>query len=805
MIAPGVVRADYSLIDAMDESFGNIGTDFAYQMRSAGIGFVSSFLAAELAETLDINDAFGEALFTYTASTGIATILDFALQQVGLGQALAASTGIGGSLFGASGAASPFATFIGSYLANELVSPETMGGAIGQSVGSGLGTLAGTALAGSASAVIGSVSASISAALGITSSLISQAISNLILPGIGAFIGAALGSVIGDWLSGTWLGDLFGGNDKDSYTVQISLDPVTGEFARSGQSGSNTLSGSTKAMLRSMADKTSDVINQYMDALGVTALAAPQASYFFRVYYNNNTYFFRATANGEVLRNENAEGMVDHILLHTLKAATLTGGSVYLRRVLANSEAETLAELDGEVQIALQFANYMQNKAVIDALISLNPESAFAAGWLITLLQAEALGLDQWSRSDFVEGLRGAFEVLRLAQLGATPEDVVVSLDGTTLVLEVIVNGQLLARAEIENFTELADYNQVIADATGATVTGTSGNDIWFAADVDSVFVDGNSSGSDLANSDILIGGAGNDTISGGKGSDTIYGNAGNDVLDGGVGNDVLVGGAGDDQINGGDGDDILQGGTGVDILTSGAGDDVLDGGADDDILEAGAGSDTLKGGTGTDALYGGSGDDVYTFGRGDGIDTLYDEAASAIEDGGNDAVLFEPGITSDDITVHVDGNDLIVSVRDPDNPNASYDALFDRLVMSNWSNALTRIEAFTFNDGTTINVADYVARDSSVNVADPGLYSHTLSPVHGSDVTYDIVGTADGDGWVTLTSGAKVRLTDTSTGAFEVDVPTGMAGADSFTYRALNSNGAWSQASVAIALHDGA
>ena len=771
-------------------------------MRNAGIGFVSSFLAAELAETLDIHDAFGEALFTYAATVGINSVLDFTLQEIATGQAITA-IGLGGELFDLASIGSSFGAFAGRYLANELVTPDTVGGAIGQTIGSGLGAIAGAAIATSASVVIGSVSASIAATLGITTTLVAEVIGAIVLPGIGAFIGAVLGTVIGDWLSGTWLGELFGGNDQDSYTVQMSLNPVTGEFARSSASGSDTLSGKTKAMLRSMADTTTDIINKYMGALGVTALAAPTTSYLFRVNYNN-TYFFRATAGGEALQNGNAEGMVDHILLHTLKDATLAGGNVYLRRALANSQAETLAELDGEIQFAIQFANYMQNKAVIDALIALNPQSAFAAGWLIILLQAETLGLDQWSRSDFVESLRGAFEVLRLDQLGASPEDVVVSFDGTTLVLAVVVNGQLVARAEIENFAALAGYNQVAANATGALVTGTSGNDIWFAADADSTFIDASSSGSELANSDILIGGAGNDSISGGKGSDTIYGNGGNDVLDGGVGNDVLIGGAGSDQINGGDGGDILQGGTGVDMLYGGAGDDVLDGGSGDDILVGDAGGDTLKGGMGADILYGGSGDDVYTFGRGEGIDTLYDEAASTVEDGGNDAILFEPGIGADDVTVHVSGNDLIVSVLDPANSNASYDASPDRLVLTNWSNALTRIEAFTFNDGTTIDIANYVARGSSVDVADPGLYSHSLSQVNGSCVIYEIAGTADGDGWITLSSGTKVRLADTSTGAYEVDVPSGMTGSDSFTYRALNSNGAWSQASIAIALHDG-
>lgn len=126
---------------------------------------------------------------------------------------------------------------------------------------------------------------------------------------------------------------------------------------------------------------------------------------------------------------------------------------------------------------------------------------------------------------------------------------------------------------------------------------------------------------------DLIYAEAGNDRISSGDGNDTIYGQAGNDTLNGGNGNDLLEGGDGNDQLNGD------------------------------------AGNDTLIGGAGNDTLTGGEGDDVYLFGHGDGQDQINNNSATWQED--YDVLLFEKGVSADQLWFEKIGNNLKVSVID--------------------------------------------------------------------------------------------------------------------------------------------
>jgi hypothetical protein len=153
-----------------------------------------------------------------------------------------------------------------------------------------------------------------------------------------------------------------------------------------------------------MANTTATLMNDYLGALGIKAIDAPRAHYF--LYINGDgVVTFQAKVSGKTIQDRDGDGFIEHVVLHTLQSVTLSGGNLYVRRALANSEATTLKQLDGEIQTAPQFSLYMESKAIIDALIALNPQSAFAAGWLITQLQAEALGLDQWSRGSLIRRL----------------------------------------------------------------------------------------------------------------------------------------------------------------------------------------------------------------------------------------------------------------------------------------------------------------------------------------------------------------------------------------------------------------
>lgn len=87
---------------------------------------------------------------------------------------------------------------------------------------------------------------------------------------------------------------------------------------------------------------------------------------------------------------------------------------------------------------------------------------------------------------------------------------------------------------------------------------------------------------------------------------------------------------------------------------------DVIYGEGGNDTLDGGNGDDFLNGGTGSDTLIGGAGNDTYLFDRDSGNDTVnsYDTTPGKI-----DTVLFDYGVTPDQVHVGRSGNDLVLSI----------------------------------------------------------------------------------------------------------------------------------------------
>ncbi|MGE3612535.1 MAG: hypothetical protein AB7G20_03490 [Sulfurimonas sp.] len=137
------------------------------------------------------------------------------------------------------------------------------------------------------------------------------------------------------------------------------------------------------------------------------------------------------------------------------------------------------------------------------------------------------------------------------------------------------------------------------------------------------------------------------------------------------------------------EGSDTLSGTSVNDKIIALEGNDVLDGKAGNDIIEAGAGDDTISGGRGNDLLRGAEGNDVYLFERGDGIDTIEDI-------GGVDRIVFGDGIAHDGIVTVIDGNDLIIAVK---NGNTAFNDLSDKVIVADWFTQASRIETFEFSD----------------------------------------------------------------------------------------------------------
>ena len=137
------------------------------------------------------------------------------------------------------------------------------------------------------------------------------------------------------------------------------------------------------------------------------------------------------------------------------------------------------------------------------------------------------------------------------------------------------------------------------------------------------------------AQSDMLVGTAGDDNIVAFAGSDIAIGDAGADAIALGEDADFANGGAGRDVIFAGTGDDHVFAGADADIVYGDAGADRLFGDEGNDMITAGAGDDTVFGGAGNDLIIAeiGDGNDTYfgDEGTGDGgIDTLDMSAATA-------------------------------------------------------------------------------------------------------------------------------------------------------------------------------
>ncbi|MBU0484382.1 MAG: hypothetical protein KKB30_07710, partial [Proteobacteria bacterium] len=145
----------------------------------------------------------------------------------------------------------------------------------------------------------------------------------------------------------------------------------------------------------------------------------------------------------------------------------------------------------------------------------------------------------------------------------------------------------------------------------------------------------------------------------------------------------------------------IVSGDTGDSIYGNG-GDDAIFGGAGDDTIYGGAGNDTLDGGSGNDIVTGGSGNDIYLFGNGSGHDTINSCDASV---GKTDSILFKTGISSADLLVEQTATDLIIAIKDPNNPNAAITDLADSITIQNAYSSNYRIEDFVFADGTRLSM----------------------------------------------------------------------------------------------------
>ncbi|MEA5504711.1 calcium-binding protein [Halotia wernerae UHCC 0503] len=743
----------FDLLQGVESAFEDFSKDLFKNLQSTSISAVSSFLTAELSDVLDIPGDFGGQLLESYIGTEVSNIAN---AVIGLDF-------------------SPWnpATFIGSYLAKQVVSPQTTAGAIGGSIGGTIGTSLGIGLSaiGAEIGFLGSLGSTILGTVGLQGALASWGLfGNILLPGVGAFIGVALGTLLGDTLAPfiSKIADDVFGQDPPRADAWMDYDPLLGQFI-SDPTGRRQEKGQRETAVE-IAKFASDALNAYVEGIDGEIINQESLRESFRIWQDKKSPFL---IEGKGFKT--AQEQLEYGVLSKLRELEIAGGDIFAKRVLQNSQAETLEELSGDFQIAQDYGRYLENKDVIDLLIATEPNSAFSAGWVITLIRAEELGLTEWSASDFQGGLASFFDSIGLDDIGVTPDDVAISIDGTTLNLDIIVDGQVVSNIEIEDFANKINYQHLATSADGSVVTGIDGNDIWIAGNKSSTFVDAKTATGNSSN-DILIGSNFADTINGGAGRDFIRGNGGNDLLIGSSNNDLIYGNDGDDTIHGDENngfapiptegelsdaaksdappafdgvrrtwfggteipeielsrnytppkpdfnEDELHGGAGNDQIAGGAGEDKLYGDAGADTLYGDEGDDYLVGGAGADVIYGGVGFDVASYQdatQGVTVDLAGDENYGTASDGDRlysieDLVgsSFDDKLSGDAYANIIDGGmgSDNIDGRDGRDTVSFFTSAFGVEINMNTGKAVTKTGEKSTETDTLLNIEDAIA-----------------------------------------------------------------------------------------------
>jgi hypothetical protein len=386
-------------------TIGTISPALEKAFQSEAVGALSSFLAGELAQGLGFNGTtFGDQLLRAVSGSLLSTVLNNIASSIASGQPLNLFANISaGSV--ATSVATSVSDFIGGYLAHEIVEPENEGGSLGGSLGSMLGTAIGTALSSGGAGILGSIGAQILTDIGLSSMIgtASDLILDILLPGVGAFLGTLLGTFLGNFFSE------IGSHPEDFGFSGVVFNPGAHGFQLTQPYGQGDLVGTVS----NLATATLTTLDQFLTAIGGQASSDQgiQISYDLSAEQNGYTAFSVVPINTPndpyglyddsygywyaYNLNFTGEDMITDTVITALKHVQFTGGNIYMETALANSQATTLAGLAGDLEVGEDYGRYLTSKNVIDDLIALNPNSTFAAGWIVTLLRAQELGLTQ--------------------------------------------------------------------------------------------------------------------------------------------------------------------------------------------------------------------------------------------------------------------------------------------------------------------------------------------------------------------------------------------------------------------------
>ena len=218
-----------------------------------------------------------------------------------------------------------------------------------------------------------------------------------------------------------------------------------------------------------------------------------------------------------------------------------------------------------------------------------------------------------------------------------------------------------------------------------------------------------------------------------------------------------------------------LQGTAEDDVLIGYSTDDTITGLAGEDTILGNAGDDTIDAGPGRDYVEGGTGNDRYIFGRGSGEDTVVDYDTTT---GNVDTIALDEDILTSDITLDVDGNDLIIAINGTE----------DTMRVTGWfTDDESEVERIEFADGTVWDsqyILDNAGKDTLL-MGTPD--SDTLTGGSRDNVLMGLAGDdtlsgGEGNDTYVLSEGAgfdRIVENDSTTGNLDVVEFTDVGSAD--------------------------
>ncbi|HEX8308953.1 MAG TPA: putative Ig domain-containing protein [Allosphingosinicella sp.] len=593
------------------------GSALVSNIQGAGIGALSSYLTAELTKALGLQGVPAEV-----ANSVGGAVIGKILTNIAPGSTAASPfSGINASLF-----VNAIGSYIGTKLASEIKSFESVGGQIGSQVGAIYGGFASTAaLAAANGLALGGAS---------LSTIATQAAAFAAANPIAAVAIVAAVVLITTLLGGS-IGSIFGGTPRSG--ADVVWDEAKGQFV---VANIYSRKGGNKEAAKGLAGAAANSFNAVLNFSGATLLDPSDvqsgnygirtSNFVYRPVHTQDKDAITARFTGKAAPDK----LVAHGTYLGLSSmlGQMAGGDIYVKRALATALANAggnpgsnaagaagsfdMTTLLGDLSIGADYTKYRKDKGLINVMIAADPETVFAAGWLATLARAVELNVHRRGATDWI----GGYEIfLDEAADGKIGGDKLAASQ-----LAMVVEPQTATRfwAVYDTQGNVSFIEDTIEAGSSTIIKGTPGGDRIVLSGSQLVAT------STGTNVDLTVNGAVHGgqafaipvaaAVDGGDGDDEIHASDSGDTLFGGAGVDKLYGGLLDDWIFGGDGNDTLNAGSTA-AGTLGGNGNYLDGEAGNDLLIGREGSDWLEGGDGTDTLEGGDGSDVLAGGGGYG------------------------------------------------------------------------------------------------------------------------------------------------------------------------------------------